>query len=79
MMIFKKCGANTQVQVEVDGVQIERVREITFLGVTTDDKIGRTSHIKHVQSKIDSVSNRTEHLLDHKSLHILYSALVLLH
>ena len=64
----------------MDGVKIESVKEIKFLGVTIDDQISWKSHIKHVQSKVSrsiAVLNKAKLVLDHKSLRMLYCSLVL--
>ena len=37
---------------EIDGVEIERVHEMKFLGVMIDDLISWKSHIKLVQTKL---------------------------
>ena len=79
-MLFGNCNKNTQVHLQIDGVNVERVYENKFLGVTIDDKINWKSHIKHVQSKLSrsiSVLSKAKHILDHKSLHILYCSLIL--
>ncbi len=44
------------------------------------DKLSWKSHINHVHNKLSrsiSVLNKAKHVLDHKSLYILYSALIL--
>ena len=79
-MLFGNCNKNTQVQLQIDGVDIERVYENKFLGVTIEDKINWKSHIKHAQSKLSrsiSVLSKAKHILDHKSLHILYCSMIL--
>lgn len=79
-ILFSNCNKNTQVQIQIDGVGIERVNENKFLGVIIDDKINWKSHIKHVHSKLSrsiSVLSKARHILDHKSLHILYCSLIL--
>lgn len=80
IMLFGKYKTNTQIQVQINGVHIERVFENKFLGVIIDDKICWKPHIKHVQSKLSrsiSVLAKAKHILDQKSLHILYCSLVL--
>ena len=75
-MLFGNCNENTQVQLQVDGVDVERVYENKFLGVTIDDKINWKSHIKHVQSKLSrgiSVLSKAKHILDHKSHPLLFT------
>uniref|UniRef100_A0A3P8WTG0 MHC class II alpha chain N-terminal domain-containing protein n=1 Tax=Cynoglossus semilaevis TaxID=244447 RepID=A0A3P8WTG0_CYNSE len=37
---------------EKDGVELERVHQITFLGVTVDDTINWKAHIENVQTKV---------------------------
>lgn len=44
--------ANTQVQIQIDGVDIERVHEYKFPGVTIDEGIIWQALINHVQSKV---------------------------
>ncbi len=50
-MLFGKCTVNTKVRIELDGLEIERVHENKFLGVTVDDRLSWKPHIKHVQFK----------------------------
>ncbi len=45
LMLFGNCEINTQVQIIIDGVNIERVYEIKFLGVILDHKLCWKSHI----------------------------------
>lgn len=79
-MLFGNSRRDTLVQISIDGVVLERVSEIKFLGVIIDDKINWKPHIKHVQTKLSrsiSVINKAKQVLDHNSLHILYCSLVL--
>ena len=79
-MLFGNCNKNTQVQLQVDSLDVERVCENKFLGVTINDQINWKSHIKHVQCKLSrsiSVLSKAKHILDHKSLYILYCSLIL--
>ncbi len=64
IMLFGNCRSNTQIQIRLDGVDIERVNEIKFLGVTIDDQVSWKSHIKHVQTKVSrsiAVLNKAIH------------------
>lgn len=45
-------------QVNIEGVIIERVSEIKFLGVTIDERISWKPHIKHVQNKLSRTFTR---------------------
>ena len=79
-MLFGNCRGNMTVQLEIDGVEIERVTQNKFLGITIDDKLSWKSHIKHVRTKISksiSILNKAKQFLDHKSLRTLYCSLVL--
>ena len=79
-VLFDNSRSNTQIKIKIDGVEIERVKEIKFLGVTIDEKLNWKSHIKHVQSKVSrsiAVINKAKRILDKKSLHTLYCSLVL--
>ncbi len=79
-MLFGACWLNALIQIYIDGVNIERVNEIKFLGITIDNKISWKWHINHVHSKISrsiAVLNKAKQVLDTKSLHILYCFLVL--
>lgn len=79
-MLFGKFRLNTQVQIVIDGVAIERVHENKFLGVTVDDRLSWKPHITHVKYKVArsiAVINKAKQVLDYKSLHTLYCSLVL--
>ncbi len=70
----------TEVQVMIDNVLIERVHEIKFLGVILDNKFCWKPQIKHVRTKVAkciAILGKSQHILDHKSLYILYWSLVL--
>uniref|UniRef100_A0A3Q3EUW8 Reverse transcriptase domain-containing protein n=1 Tax=Labrus bergylta TaxID=56723 RepID=A0A3Q3EUW8_9LABR len=80
IMLFGNCKLNNDVNVKIDGVNIERVYVNKFLGVTIDHKLCWKPHIKHVKSKLSrsiSVLCKAKHILDHKSLHILYCSMIL--
>uniref|UniRef100_A0A3Q3EDH9 Reverse transcriptase domain-containing protein n=1 Tax=Labrus bergylta TaxID=56723 RepID=A0A3Q3EDH9_9LABR len=79
-IMFGNCKLNNDVNVKIDGVNIERVYVNKFLGVTIDHKLCWKPHIKHVKSKLSrsiSVLCKAKHILDHKSLHILYCSMIL--
>ena len=79
-MLFGKGRSNTHVQIEIDGVAINRVHENKFLGVIIDDKLSWKQHIIHVKHKVSrsiAVINKAKLVLDYKSLHTLYCSLVL--
>lgn len=79
-MIFSNFKIENQVNIQVDGVAIERVFENKFLGVIIDEKINWKPHIKYTQTKLSrsiSVLSKAKHWLDYESLHLLYCSLVL--
>ena len=51
-MIFGNCKKSENIEVKIEGVNLERVYENKFLGVIIDDKICWKPHIKHIQTKI---------------------------
>ena len=51
-MFFGRFRLNTQLKIEIDGVAIEQVHKIKFLGVTIDDKLSWKPHITHVKYKV---------------------------
>ncbi len=68
-----------EVKIQIDGVDMERVIENKFNGVTTDEKLNWKSHIKYLHSKVSrsiEVLNKAKQVLDHKSLYILDCSLV---
>ena len=80
IMLFGNCNLNNDVNVKIDGVDIERVYVYKFLGVTIDHKLSWKPQIKHVKSKLSrsiSVLGKAKHILDHNSLHILYCSMIL--
>ena len=58
-MLFSNYERDTQVQLEVEGVDIERLHENKFLGVIIDDKINWKPHAKRVKNKLSR--SRTNH------------------
>ena len=79
-MLFGNFTLNNDVNIKIDGVDIERVYVYKFLGVTIDHKLSWKPQIKHVKSKLSrsiSVLGKAKHILDHNSLHILYCSMIL--
>ena len=79
-MIFSNRKIDDQVNIQVNGVAIDRVHENKFLGVIIDDNINWKSHIKYIQTKVSrsiSVLSKAKHFLDFNSLRMLYCSLVL--
>ncbi len=78
-MLFGKHKANVSVQIKIDNVIIKKVEETAFLGVIIHEKICWKPQIKNVCSKIAKsvgVMRRVKHILNFKSLLLLYYAFV---
>ncbi len=67
-------------ELKIDNVNIEKVYENKFLGVILDHKICWKPQIKYVKAKlanIIAILNKARHILDNKSMHILYKTFIL--
>ena len=79
-MIFGNRRIQTDIQLTIDNITIERVYENKFLGVILDHKLCWKAHTEHVRNKIAksiSVINKAKHLLNSSSLHTLYCTMIL--
>ena len=76
-MIFGHRQIDTNIELTIDSITIERVYENTFLGVIVDHKLCWKPHIDYVRAKSISVISRVRDMLNTKSLHTLYCAMVL--
>ncbi len=45
IILFGNCRINTQINIQIDGITIERVTENKFLGITIDEKLEITYKI----------------------------------
>lgn len=78
-MIFGNWKITPETKISIDGIVIERVKVIKFLGVLVDDKLTWKPHINYVCGKIAQtigVLAKARHVVDGKSLHLLYCSLV---
>lgn len=66
-MLFENCSRNNQALIQIDGDDIVRFHENTFLGAIMNKHMFKTA----VMEKLSSSA------VFHKSLHILYSSLIL--
>ena len=81
-MIFgnKKIDLNTNVELMIDKVMLERVQENMFLGVIIDHKFSWKAHISHVRSKVArsiGILYKAKNDLNYNSLYMLYNTLIL--
>lgn len=80
LMMFGNGRNNLQIEIMLDGVNIEKVNEIKILGVIIDNKANWKPHISHVRSKVSrsiAIIGRARQVLNPKSLRMLYCSLVL--
>ncbi len=78
-IIFSNRQSNNKVKLMIINEEIERVYENNFLGVIIYHKLCWKSHINHVKTKMSksiAILNRTKHILNEKTLYILYCALI---
>lgn len=79
-MFFGNYKVNSNLMLNIDNVEIEKVSEYKFLGVTADDKISWKPHIKQVKSKVSksiAVINKVKRFLPYDALRTLYCSLIL--
>lgn len=80
MIMFGNYKDNPELLISINGIKIEKVTEIKFLGITIDNKLSWKSHIGHIQRKISkniAIINKAKYVLNYKALYILYSCLIL--
>ncbi len=76
-IIFSNRLSNNKVKLTINNEEI--VYGKNFLGVVIDHKLCWKSHINHVKTKMSksiAILNRTKHILNEKTLYILYCALI---
>ncbi len=76
-IIFSNRQSNNKVKLTINNEEIERVYGNTFWGVIIDHKLCWKSHINHVKTKMSksiAILNITKHILNEKTLYILYCA-----
>lgn len=78
IMLFGNYKEDTQIRLNIQRVNIEHVKENTFLGVIIDEKMNWKSHIQYVQktvSKSIAILSKAKHVFDCQALCILYCSL----
>ena len=76
-------GNNTlsaNIDITINGVNIDRVRVVKFLGVLIDEKLNWKDHIASVKSKLSkstTILYKCSQLVDIQSMHILYCSMFL--
>lgn len=80
LMIFGNRKINSEVNVMIDNIVIERVFETKFLGVILDHKICWKPHVKYVKTKTArsiGVLAKARYFLNERALYTLYYSFVL--
>lgn len=80
-MVFGGVRANFEIQLILNGVEIERVYETKFLGVISDHKFSWKLHIEYIKQKLSKtigIIYKTSNFLNKKCLHPLYFSLIML-
>ena len=72
-MLFGSRTVNTEVNIKMQNVNVERVMATKLLGVFIGELLNWKAHIKYVQSKL----SKSTAILDRNSKCILYNALFL--
>jgi hypothetical protein len=66
-------------KLQIGNDEIKRKTKIKFLGMTIDDKLDWTDHVRHVRNKISSgiyAINKVKHFMNRKHLLTLYYSLI---
>lgn len=79
-MVFTNHHKHLNVQLSLDGVNIERVSELRFLGVTIDERLNWKSHVANTQKKVCknlSILHIVKYFVNGAALMTLYCTLIL--
>ena len=64
--------------ISIDGVTLQKVNSLKFLGVCIDHQITWKDHITYIANKLSkriAIINRASHVLDTKTLYCLHNAI----
>ena len=78
-MVFAK-RSKDDVSLSINGVNIEKVSEFKFLGITLDENLTWKSHVSYVKKKLSKnifILNKVKYVLDCKTMRMLYCSLIL--
>lgn len=79
-IIFGNRSTDTDKKLMINGIELERVSEIKFLGVVIDNKLSWKPHINYIKTKISkslAILNKAKDLLNKASLNMLYCSFIL--
>lgn len=77
-MVFAKRSKDI-VSLSINGVNIEKVSEFKFLGVTLDENLTWKPHVSYVKKKVSKnifILNKVKYVLDCKTMRMLYCSLI---
>lgn len=80
VMFFGNYNPSINTVINIDGVSLDTVSEIKFLGVIIDSKLNWKTHIRHIQGKVSksiSIINKAKYYIDYHALRLLYCSLIL--
>ena len=76
---FSTNNSGSTIQIAINGSNIEKVNSTKYLGVYIDQHLNWKDHIAYVSSKLSkstAVIHKTSHVLDTKTLTLLYTAII---
>ena len=79
-IIFGNRPTNTDKNLTINNIEIERVNEIKFLGVIIDNKLSWKPHIMYIKSKMSkslAVLYKVKDFINQSSLYTLYCSFIL--
>ena len=76
---FSTNNSDSTIQIAINGSNIEKVKSTKYLGVYIDHHLNWKDHIAYISSKLSkstAVIHKTSHVLDTKTLTLLYNAII---
>ena len=76
---FSTNNSDSTIQIAINGSNIEKVNSTKYLGVYIDHHLNWKDHIAYISSKLSkstAVIHKTSHVLDTKTLTLLYNAII---
>ena len=77
---FSTNDSDSTIQIAINGSNIENVNGTKYLGVYIDHHLNWNDHISHISCKLSkstAVIHKTNHVLDTKTLILLYNAIII--
>ena len=80
VMLFGNQRSSVDVNLCINGIQIERIKETRFLGLIVDEKLSWKPHIQHLVKKISKnigIIYNTKEFFNKETLKLLYCSFIL--